>query len=102
MSDHFFADSFLRKFRSHMTEGCRTALDGFRRLAVRRWRRNLLQSFHRWRSKSLRGKLESTWTLCGLENEPETVRGNLRRARRDYTNAVTLYRTPFCQFTRYP
>ena len=53
MWDHFFADSFLRKFRSHMPEGWRTALDGFRRLAVRRWRRNLLQSFHRWRSKNL-------------------------------------------------
>ena len=59
MWDHFFADSFLRKFRSHMPEGWRTALDGFRRLAVRIRRRNFLQSFHRWRSKNLRGKLES-------------------------------------------
>ena len=91
MWDHFSADSFLRKFRSHMPEGWRrAALDGFRRPTCRRWRRNLLQSFHRWRSKSLRGKLESTWTLCGLENL-ETVKGNLPRVRRDYTNAVTLY-----------
>ena len=67
MWDHFFQESFMQKFhhagpkskswrhghpdvykrrnpreRAHMPEGWQTALDGFRRLTVRRWRRNLL------------------------------------------------------------
>ena len=99
MWDHFFEESFLRKFRSHIPEGWRTALDGFRRLAVRRWRRNLLQSFHRWRSENLRGKLESRFPrifrLVSKDDRGRPVYSWTKQGKSSYQRQAE-------EFSRYP
>jgi hypothetical protein len=49
------------KSRSELPEGWEGNMDGFRRLGIRWWRRNLHRSFRRWRELNLRGETGERW-----------------------------------------
>lgn len=58
--DHFLEKSFLQNFtdREVMPSKWKRALNGFRRLGIRWWRRNLIRTFLHWRRKKLPVKRE--------------------------------------------
>ena len=58
--EFFLEKSFLKKFphREEMPSKWRRALNGFRRLGIRWWRRNLIRTFLHWRRKKLPLKKE--------------------------------------------
>ena len=65
--DFFFKESFADQFGRPPPAGWETALDGFRRLAIRFWRRRLLSSYREWRTKHYPLRQEGAGHLVRLD-----------------------------------